>query len=82
MSWVLIIGFLWLSVGVFVGVLVGRSIRAADRIDDEFGRLQATALPVASAGQRGARHRTAPPAMRLVPPPEASVRKSGPSSGR
>ena len=31
MNWVLLIGAAWLAVAVFVGVLIGRGIRLADR---------------------------------------------------
>ena len=31
MNWVLLIGAVWLAVAVFVGVLIGRGIRLADR---------------------------------------------------
>ena len=35
MNWVLLIGAVWLAVAVFVGVLIGRGIRIADRKQQE-----------------------------------------------
>ena len=35
MNWVLLIGAAWLAVAVFVGALVGRGIRLADRKQEE-----------------------------------------------
>jgi hypothetical protein len=35
MTWVLLIGAVWLTVAALVGVLIGRSIRLADRKSDE-----------------------------------------------
>jgi hypothetical protein len=35
MTWVLLIGAVWLTVAVLVGVLIGRSIRLADRKNEE-----------------------------------------------
>jgi hypothetical protein len=35
MTWVLLIGAVWLSVAAFVGVLIGRGVRLADRKEEE-----------------------------------------------
>ena len=35
MTWVLLIGAVWLTVAALVGVLIGRSIRLADRKSEE-----------------------------------------------
>ena len=42
MNWVLLIGAVWLTVAVLVGVLIGRGIRLADRKEEE------AATPVAA----------------------------------
>ena len=43
MTWVLLIGAVWLTVAALVGVLIGRSIRLADRKSEE--NAAATAAP-------------------------------------
>ena len=35
MTWVLLIGAMWLTVALLVGVLIGRSIRLADRKQED-----------------------------------------------
>jgi hypothetical protein len=42
MNWVLLIGAVWLTVAVLVGVLIGRGIRLADRKEEEAAAAEAT----------------------------------------
>jgi hypothetical protein len=43
MTWVLLIGAVWLTVAALVGVLIGRSIRLADRKNEDAAAAEAAA---------------------------------------
>jgi len=68
MKWVLIIGLLWLSMGVVIGVPLGWAIRTADRIDEGLDRLTRPAPPVPMAVEADHETSPEPPRLRLVGP--------------
>jgi hypothetical protein len=63
MKWVLLIGLVWLLLGVLICVPLGRTIRAANRTDEELRQLSEWALDL-SYGPKW--RRAGPHRLRLV----------------
>jgi hypothetical protein len=80
MNWVLLIGAVWLAVAVFVGVLIGRGIRIADRKQQEAFAAEAGAPNFVVDLTPPVVAETAEPAVAETPATEATPEASTPET--